>query len=127
MWLRRRWLPPSQGEKWAPNLRRDSAPEGEAKPPPLPFILYWLSLDTEGRALAERLLHGFAVTVGDLPASAAHHALPGGLYRHSLEVALNALNELESNMMMDRERRQLPQFPQPPALAARHLHCLSLS
>ena len=54
-------------------------------------ILYWLSLDTQVRALAERLLQRFAVTVGDLPASAAHHhAEPGGLYRHSLEVALKA-------------------------------------
>src|SRR5947208_1997239 len=52
-------------------------------------ILYWLSLDLQVRALAERLLQRFAVTVGDLPASAAHHhAAPGGLYRHSLEVAL---------------------------------------
>jgi len=51
-------------------------------------ILYWLSLNTQVRALAERLLQRFAVTVGDLPASAEHHyAEPGGLYRHSLEVA----------------------------------------
>jgi hypothetical protein len=35
-------------------------------------ILYWLSLDTQVRALAERLLEWCAVTVGDLPASAAH-------------------------------------------------------
>jgi hypothetical protein len=42
-------------------------------------ILYWLSLDMQVRALAERLLERFAVTVGDLPASAAdHHAEPGG-------------------------------------------------
>jgi Putative helicase len=54
-------------------------------------ILYWLSLDMQVQALAERLLQRFAVTVGDLPASAAHHhAEPGGLYRHSLEVALKA-------------------------------------
>ncbi len=66
-------------------------------------ILYWLSLDTQVRALAERLLQRFAVTVGDLPASAAHHhAEPGGLYRHSLEVALKALEEFEGNMMMAR-------------------------
>ena len=50
-------------------------------------ILYSPSLDLEARALAERLLERFTVTVGDLPASAAHHhAEPGGLYRHSLEV-----------------------------------------
>jgi hypothetical protein len=36
-------------------------------------ILYWFSLDTQVRALAERLLERFAVTVGNLPASAAHH------------------------------------------------------
>src|SRR5947208_8376288 len=66
-------------------------------------ILYWLSLDLQVRALAERLLQRFAVTVGDLPASAAHHhAEPGGLYRHSLEVALKALEEFEGNMKMER-------------------------
>src|SRR5438309_8286585 len=37
--LRRRALPLPQGGKRAPNLRRDSAPEAEAKPPPLPFRL----------------------------------------------------------------------------------------
>jgi hypothetical protein len=36
-------------------------------------ILYRLSLDVVVRALAERLLQRFAVTVSDLPASAAHH------------------------------------------------------
>ena len=41
--------------------------------------------------------------MGDLPASAAHHhAEPGGLYRHSLEVALKALEEFEGNMKMER-------------------------
>ena len=49
-------------------------------------ILYWLSLDMQVRALAERLLQRFAVTVGDLPASALHHhAKPGGLDRRSME------------------------------------------
>src|SRR5437016_14030340 len=67
-------------------------------------ILYWLSLDLQVRALAERLLQRFAVTVGDLPASAAHHhAEPGGLYRHSLEVALKALEEFEGNIIMERK------------------------
>ena len=66
-------------------------------------ILYWLSLDLQVRALAERLLQRFAVAVGDLPASAAHHhAEPGGLYRHSVEVALKALEEFEGNMTMER-------------------------
>src|SRR5207245_4198258 len=65
-------------------------------------ILYWLSLNTQVRALAERLLERFAVTVGDLPASAAHHhAEPGGLYKHSLEVALKALEEFEGNIAME--------------------------
>ena len=40
-------------------------------------ILYWLSLDLEARALAERLLERFAVTVGDLPASATHRLMTG--------------------------------------------------
>jgi len=66
-------------------------------------ILYWLSLDLQAQALTERLLQRFAVTVGDLPASAAHHhAEPGGLYRHSVEVALKALEEFEGNMKMER-------------------------
>jgi hypothetical protein len=66
-------------------------------------ILYWLSLDLQVRALAERLLQRFAVTVGDLPASAAHHhAEPGGLYRHSVEVALKALEEFEGSMVTER-------------------------
>jgi hypothetical protein len=68
-------------------------------------ILYWLSLDMQVRALAERLLDRFADTVGDLPASADHHhSEPDGLYRHSLEVALKALEEFEGNIIM--ERRQ---------------------
>ena len=47
--------------------------------------LYWLSLNMQVRALAEGLRERFAVTVGDLPASAAHHhAQPGGLYRQSI-------------------------------------------
>ena len=66
-------------------------------------ILYWLSSDLQVRALADRLLQRFAVTVGDLPASAVHHhADPGGLYRHSVEVALKALEEFEGNMAMER-------------------------
>src|SRR2546429_7625500 len=61
-------------------------------------MLCWLALAMQVRALAERLLERFAVTVGDLPASAAHHhAEPGGLCRHSLEVALKALEEFEGN------------------------------
>jgi hypothetical protein len=66
-------------------------------------ILYWLSLDMQVRALAERLLQRFADTVGDLPASAEHHhSEAGGLHRHSLEVALKALEEFEGNIIMER-------------------------
>jgi hypothetical protein len=51
---------------------------------------YWLSLDRQVRALAERLLQRFAVTEGDLPASPAHHhAKPGGLDRQSMEAPLS--------------------------------------
>jgi hypothetical protein len=51
---------------------------------------YWLSLDTQVRALAERLLQRFAVTVGDLAASATHHhAKPGGLDRQSIKAPLS--------------------------------------
>jgi hypothetical protein len=65
-------------------------------------VLYLLSRDTQVRALAERLLGRFADMVGDLPASADyHHANPGGLYRHSLEVALKALEEFEGEMKME--------------------------
>src|SRR6516165_2126909 len=53
-------------------------------------ILYWLSLDLQVRALAERLLERFAVTVGDLPASAAHHhAKRGGGDQQSMEAPLS--------------------------------------
>ena len=65
-------------------------------------ILYRLSCDLGVRALAERLLLRFAETVGDLPASEKHHhAEPGGLHRHSLEVALKALEEFEGNIVME--------------------------
>ena len=67
-------------------------------------VLYWLSLDRRVQALAERLLDRFADTVGDLPASAGHHhSETGGLYRHSLEVALRALEEFEGNVFMERQ------------------------
>ena len=65
-------------------------------------ILYWLSSDQRVRALAEKLLHRFEETVGDLPASEKHHHCePGGLYRHSLEVALKALEEFEGDIIME--------------------------
>jgi len=67
-------------------------------------ILYRLSLDTQARSLAERLLTRFRKMVGDLPASAEHHhSGPGGLYQHSLEVGLRALEEFEGNMIMERK------------------------
>jgi len=57
--------------------------------------LYWLSLDTQVRVLAERLLRRFAVTVGDLPASPAHHPThPGGLDRQSMETPLSLAGTL---------------------------------
>jgi hypothetical protein len=55
-------------------------------------ILYWLVLDPQAQALAERLLTRFHSMVGDLPASADHHhSGPGGPYRHSIEVGPRAL------------------------------------
>jgi hypothetical protein len=54
------------------------------------LTLYGLSLDTQVRALAERLPQGFAVTVGDLPASPAHdRAKPAGLDGQSMEAPLS--------------------------------------
>src|SRR5438132_12055089 len=65
-------------------------------------MLYLRPWALEVRAQAERLLHRFAETVGDLPASEQHHhAEPGGLYQHSLEVALKALEEFEGNIVME--------------------------
>jgi hypothetical protein len=53
-------------------------------------IMYWLSLNTQVRALAERLLERFAVTVGDAPASAEHHhAKPDGLDPQSMKAPLS--------------------------------------
>jgi hypothetical protein len=97
--LRRRWLPPPQvkgndGEIFM-NI---SDPRLEPNSPlsiPLPPVLgvngdgnrdglpvpNRLSLDTQVRALADRLLERFAVTVGDLRAS-ARTTTPGGLYGH---------------------------------------------
>jgi len=67
-------------------------------------ILYQLSLDPKARALAERLLGRFHCLVGNLPASADHHhSEPGGLYAHSLEVALGTLEVFEGNIMMERK------------------------
>ena len=65
-------------------------------------ILYRLSLDPKARALAERLLGRFRCLVGNLPASADHHhSEPGGLYAHSVEVALGTLETFEGNIMME--------------------------
>lgn len=65
-------------------------------------ILYRLSLNMEVRALAERLLERFAVTWATCqPAPRTHHAEPSGLYRHSIEVALKALEEFEGGIKME--------------------------
>jgi hypothetical protein len=67
-------------------------------------ILYRLSLDPKARALAERLLGRFRCLVGNLPASADHHhSETGGLYAHSVEVALGTLEAFEGNIMMERK------------------------
>jgi hypothetical protein len=67
-------------------------------------ILYWLVLDPQAQALAERLLTRFHSMVGDLPASADHHhSGPGGLYQHSIEVGLRALEEFEGDILMERK------------------------
>jgi hypothetical protein len=51
-------------------------------------ILYWLSLDTEVRALAKRVLQRFAVTAGDVGQRRAPSRRAGRpIFRHSLEVA----------------------------------------
>lgn len=67
-------------------------------------ILYRLSLDPKARALAEKLLGRFRCLVGNLPASADHHHFePGGLYTHSVEVALGTLEDFEGNIIMERK------------------------
>jgi Putative helicase len=67
-------------------------------------ILYWLSLDTEVRALAERLLQRFAVTVGDLPASTEHHhAKAGGLDRQSMKAALSLARQPRIDTLVSSE------------------------
>lgn len=67
-------------------------------------ILYRLSLDPRARVLSDRLLGRFRCLVGNLPASADHHhSEPGGLYNHSVEVALGTLEAFEGNIMMERK------------------------
>ena len=66
-------------------------------------ILYFLALDSQVKALAERLLIRFHSMVSHLPASADHHhSGPGGLYQHSIEVGLRALREFEGNILTER-------------------------
>jgi hypothetical protein len=66
-------------------------------------ILYRLSLDFRSRELAEGMLARFHRLVGDLPASENHHHCdPGGLYQHSLEVALRALEEFAGTPIQER-------------------------
>jgi hypothetical protein len=66
-------------------------------------ILYRLSLDFRSHELAEAFLDRFRCLVGDLPASENHHhSRPGGLYQHSLEVALRALEEFAGTTITER-------------------------
>ena len=66
-------------------------------------VLYRLSLDFRSHELAESFLDRFRCLVGDLPASENHHhSRPGGLYRHSLEVALQALEEFAGTTITER-------------------------
>jgi hypothetical protein len=66
-------------------------------------ILYRLSLDFRSHELAEALLDRFRCLVGDLPASESHHhSHPGGLYQHSLEVALRTLQEFAGTTITER-------------------------
>jgi hypothetical protein len=66
-------------------------------------ILYRLSLDFRSHELAEALLARFRTLVGDLPASEQHHhSRPGGLYQHSLEVALRTLEDLAGTTVTER-------------------------
>ena len=66
-------------------------------------ILYRLSLDFRSHELAEALLERFRCLVGDLPASENHHhSHPGGLYQHSLEVALRTLEGFAGTTITER-------------------------
>jgi hypothetical protein len=67
-------------------------------------ILYRLSLDPRARELAARVLERYRRLVGDLPASPDHHhRAPGGLFQHSLEVAVKMLEEFEGHIIMERK------------------------
>jgi hypothetical protein len=66
-------------------------------------ILYRLSLDFRSHELAGALLERFRCLVGDLPASENHHhSHPGGLYQHSLEVALRTLEGFAGTTITER-------------------------
>jgi Putative helicase len=79
------------------------------------LTLYRPSLDTQVRALAERLLQRFAVTVGDLPASPAHHhAKPGGLDRQSMKAPLSLARQPRIDTLVSSET-----FPKQNFLGAR--------
>jgi hypothetical protein len=66
-------------------------------------VLYRLSLDFRSHELAEAFLDRFRCLVGDLPASESHHhSRPGGLYQHSLEVALRAIEEFAGTTITER-------------------------
>jgi DNA relaxase TraI-like protein len=78
-------------------------------------ILYRLSLDPRARELVARLLERLQGLVSDLPASADHHhRSPGGLFQHSLELAVILPNlgtfrfghELEDMLVIILERKR---------------------
>src|SRR5260370_344309 len=63
-----------------------------------------LSSDPRVRDLAAAVLIRFRALVGDLPASADHHHHePGGLFRHSLEVALKMLEQFDDQLFVERK------------------------
>src|SRR5712692_2311324 len=66
-------------------------------------ILYLLCPCDEGKALGERLMHRYLDYVYLLPASGKHHhAEPGGLWVHSLDVTVKALAEFETGYLGER-------------------------
>jgi hypothetical protein len=95
-------------------------------------ILYRLSLDFRSHELAEALLDRLRCLVGDLPARESHHhSHPGGLYQHSLEVALRTLKEFAGTTITERlpdgQRGQLRKLSKQTPLAVRHVYRGALS
>jgi hypothetical protein len=66
-------------------------------------ILDLLSSDPRVQGLAAGVVTRLRALVGDLPASADHHHHePGGLFRHSLEVALKMLEQFDDQLAGER-------------------------